>query len=91
VTKLADRRVVIARVIKHKVANCAQVNIKLLQYCKYNLSLFLTKVSARQLRQRDRQVLKLASGRNIVGDNTKKALLTTLYCLTVKAKMYFAY
>jgi hypothetical protein len=91
VTKLADRGVVIARVIEHKVADRARVNIKLLQYREYNLSLFLTRVSARQLRQRDRQVLKLAGGRDVVGDNTKKALLAALRRLTVKAKMYFAY
>jgi hypothetical protein len=91
VTKLADCGVVIARVIEHKVADRARVDIKLLQYREYNLSLFLTRVSARQLRQRDRQVSKLASGRDVVGDDTKKALLAALRRLTVKAKVYFAY
>jgi hypothetical protein len=45
--------VVIARVIKHKVANCARANTEFLQDREHDLSYLLTRVSACQLGQCD--------------------------------------
>jgi hypothetical protein len=52
--KKAYCRVVITSVIEEELTKLSRVNIKLLQYNKYNLSHTLAGVGARQLRQRDR-------------------------------------
>jgi hypothetical protein len=81
----SDGGVVIGSVIKHEVADRARGDTKLLEYEEYNLSHALTGVSARQLRQRDRQVDKVAVAADVVSDDTKVATLAALCRPTVEA------
>jgi len=76
--------VIITRVVKYKVANFVSTNTKLPQRRKYDLTHPLTRVSACELRQRDRQVLKLAVNHNVVGDDTNKPALAAFCRLSVK-------
>ena len=62
---------VIARgVVKYKVAYCTWADAKLLQCTVNNLSHVLTRVSAHQLGQCNRQVDQVAVAVDVVGDNT---------------------
>jgi hypothetical protein len=64
-----DGGVVIACVIKHKVADSTGVDTELLQRLANNFSHLLAAMSARQLRQRDRQVLEVAVAVDVVRNN----------------------
>jgi len=64
-----DSRVIIACVVEHKVADCARVNIKLPQRLANNFSFSLATMCAYQLRQRNRQVLKVAMAVDVVCNN----------------------
>ena len=84
--KFSNSYIISVRVIKHKIAEVT-TNIKGFKRFSDDFSYLLASISASKLRQRDRQVSNSNRGVIEISNNTKEALLTAFYYLSIKANI----